>query len=92
MFRRKLAPGTGIVLEPCSSIHMMFMLTPIDAVFYDREGRVTRVAHRLRPWVGMASGGRGARGVVELAPGGAGSVRPGDMLLFERGSPPAGGA
>jgi uncharacterized membrane protein (UPF0127 family) len=86
MFRRHLDPASGILLEPCSSIHMLFMLMPIDAVFYDRDGRVTRVARRLRPWVGMASGGRGTRGVIELASGAADGVQPGDLLQFDRGA------
>src|SRR5690606_9498620 len=41
MLRRRLEPGGGLIIEPCSSIHMMWMRFPIDAVFYDREHRVT---------------------------------------------------
>ena len=84
MLRRRPRPGTGLLIEPCSSIHMMFMLTPIDAVFYDRDHRVTRVKRNVWPWVGMAWGGRGALGVIELAPGSAGGVAPGTQLVFER--------
>ena len=83
MFRSQLESGAGIDIRPCSSIHMMFMRFPIDAVFYDREGRVTRVARRLRPWVGLAFGGRGARGVVELPAHAADGVQVGDVLEFD---------
>ena len=84
MMRRHISAGEALVIEPCSSIHMMFMRFPIDAVFYDRAGRVTKVARGVRPWIGMAMGGRGARGVIELPVGGAGATQPGDQLEFVR--------
>ena len=31
MLRKRLNPGEALVIEPCSSIHMMFMLFAIDA-------------------------------------------------------------
>ncbi|MCC7089189.1 MAG: hypothetical protein C3F10_12660 [Dehalococcoidia bacterium] len=83
MLRPALEPGCGLDIRPCGSIHMMFMRFSIDAVFYDREGRVTRVAHRLRPWIGLAFGGRGARGVVELPADAADGVQVGDVLEFD---------
>jgi len=92
MFRRQLEPGTGIDIRPCSSIHMMFMRFPIDAVFYDRSYRVTRVARSVRPWLGIAFGGRGAWGVIELGVGAANPVKAGDVLVFApvfEGSAPA---
>jgi len=82
MFRARLEPGAALDIRPCGSIHMMFMRFPIDAVFYDRHYRVTRVARGLRPWLGLAFGGRGARGVVELPTGSAAGVQPGDLLDF----------
>lgn len=82
MFRRRLEPGEGIDIRPCSSIHMMFMRFPIDAVFYDRDYRVTRVARSVRPWLGIAFGGRGAWGVIELGSGQANPVMAGDVLVF----------
>jgi hypothetical protein len=84
MLRRSLAEGQGLVLEPGGSIHMMFMRFAIDAVFYDREGKVTKVARNLRPWIGLAFGGRGSRGVVELPAGAARDVVTGQTLVFER--------
>jgi uncharacterized membrane protein (UPF0127 family) len=83
MLRGSLAEGQGLVIEPCSSIHMMFMRFAIDAVFYDREGRITKVAGNLRPWLGLAFGGRGSRGVVELPAGAARDVAKGQTLVFE---------
>ena len=31
--RRSLAPGDGIVISPCSSVHMFFMLLSLDVVY-----------------------------------------------------------
>ena len=75
MLTRTLPEGTGLNIMPCNSIHMMFMRFPIDAVFYNQERTVTRVARNLRPWVGLAFGGRGAKGVIELPAGSAAAVQ-----------------
>lgn len=77
-----LAEGEALRIEPCGSIHMMFMRFAIDAVFYDESGRVTKVARNVRPWTGMALGGRGAKGVIELPRGAAEGVEPGHELAF----------
>jgi len=82
MLRGGLAEGEGLDIRPCGSIHMMFMRFAIDAVFYDREGRVTKVARGVRPWVGLAFGGRGAKGVIELPRGAANFVEAGHQLEF----------
>src|SRR5207253_3120640 len=65
--RRGLAPGEGLLLRPCSSIHTMFMRFAVDVVFLDRELRVVHVVPNLRPWRLAAS--KGARSVLELAAG-----------------------
>jgi hypothetical protein len=83
MGRRALADGEGLVIKPCKSIHMMFMRFPIDAVFFNKEGTVTSVSTSVRPWIGMAWGGRGAVGVIELPAGAAADVAVGDSLEFE---------
>ena len=36
---------------------MMFMLFAIDAVFYDRGGRITKMARNVRPWIGLGRQG-----------------------------------
>jgi uncharacterized membrane protein (UPF0127 family) len=82
MLRRKLEPGQGLLIEPCASIHMLFMRFPIDAVFLDSEGRVVKIAAGVRPWLGIASA-RGARAVVELPAGAATRLQPGDVVRKE---------
>jgi hypothetical protein len=83
MGRRRLVDGSGLIIRPCKSIHMMFMRFPIDVVFFDKEGRVTSVSQRVRPWIGMAWGGKGASAVIELPVGAAADVEVGDRLEFE---------
>ena len=81
--RRSLPPGEGILLRPASSIHTAFMRFAIDAVFLDRELRVTRVVERVAPWRMAAA--RGSRSVLELPAGEADrrSLQPGDLLRWE---------
>jgi uncharacterized protein len=93
MFRAGLAPGEGMWIAPCSSIHTFFMRFPIDAVFLDRQHRVARVYPGLRPWR-MIPWVRRAYGVVELPAGTIAAVPlvPGDPLWISPStiSPPGG--
>lgn len=64
----------GLLLPDTSSIHMLFMRTPIDCLFLakpDADGgqRVVSLRRRLRPWRGVVWYVRHARDVIELAPG-----------------------
>lgn len=65
-----LAPGDGLWIERSPSIHMFFMRYPIDAVFVDGNGRVTKVVHDLKPWR-VVWWARGARDCLELPAGAA---------------------
>lgn len=82
MGRRGLAEGHGLLLEPASSIHTFFMRFPIDLVFIDREGVVTKVAHGVRPFRMVM--GRRSRSVLELSAGAAAKadVEAGDVLAI----------
>lgn len=82
MLRSPLAPGEGLIIRPCSSIHMMFMRFSIDAIFFDKDLVVTKVGRNVRPWIGLAFGGRGAKGVIELPSGASQDTQPGDQLQF----------
>jgi uncharacterized protein len=68
MFTDALPDGEGLVIEPCSSIHMFFMRFPLDVLFLDREGQVLFMYNGIKPWrVGRHV--RGARTTVELPEG-----------------------
>ena len=65
--RSELPAGEGILLRPCSSVHMMFMRFPIDVVFCDGDLRVLSVVPALGPW--RFAGKRGAKVAIELSAG-----------------------
>jgi uncharacterized protein len=82
--RDHLAPGDGLILDPCRLIHTCFMRFAIDVVFFDRRQRVTRVARDVRPFR-FAWGGWSARVTLELPAGTLGRipVAPGAQLRLE---------
>jgi uncharacterized membrane protein (UPF0127 family) len=95
MFRRGLAPGAGLWLEPCDSIHMMFLPFSIDVAFVRRAGpssleapgllgEVVAVRERVRAWIGLAWCS-GATGALELEAGAAArlGLAAGDPLVLE---------
>lgn len=77
--RRQLGDDEGLLLVRCRAVHTALMRFPVEAVFLSGDGEVLRV-ERLAPW--RAASHRGARSVLELAPGGCAraGVRVGDML------------
>jgi uncharacterized membrane protein (UPF0127 family) len=64
----EVRPGEGLLIERTSSIHMFFMRYPIDVVFIDKSGRVTKLVHRLKPWR-IVPWAWGARDCLELRAG-----------------------
>ncbi|MDB5074310.1 MAG: hypothetical protein JWO42_489 [Chloroflexi bacterium] len=50
MFRKILPEGNGLVLMPEGQIHMFFMRFPLDIVHADKEGKVLRILHGIKPW------------------------------------------
>jgi uncharacterized membrane protein (UPF0127 family) len=81
--RSGLEPGTGMLIDAAPSVHMFFMRFPIDVVFLDRDWKVVRVVHGLRPW--RVAGARRAVAALELPAGAAAQVgiEEGDMLSLE---------
>ena len=57
MLRKRsfLPMGTGLLLAPCSSIHMMFMRFAIDVVYIDKEYHVLKCVKNVRPWLGLSA-------------------------------------
>jgi uncharacterized membrane protein (UPF0127 family) len=76
--------GEGLLIERSPSIHMFFMRYPIDAVFIDGEGRVTKVVEQLRPWR-VVWWAPGARDCLELPVGSVqrSQTQVGDSLDFD---------
>ena len=54
MFHKILPPATGLLLEPCNSVHMCFMRFAIDVVYLDKEFNIIKIVKNLRPWVDLS--------------------------------------
>lgn len=74
---RRLEPGRGLWITPCSSIHTMGMGYAIDVAFLDAEDRLLEMRH-VRPWTFARVGG--ARSVIEAVPGSFDGLSPGVRL------------
>ncbi|MGM9539682.1 DUF192 domain-containing protein [Anaerovibrio sp.] len=62
--------GTGLLIAPCTSIHMMFMRFAIDVVYVSEQYEVIKCVKNVLPWIGIsASFDRKAWGVLELPRG-----------------------
>lgn len=81
--RAGLREGDGIMIRPCSSVHMFFMRFPIDVLYLDRDNRVAKCVTNLRPFR-VSVGGRGAHSAVELPVGTIerSGTRPGDLIAI----------
>lgn len=81
--RSGLEPGDGMLIDAAPSVHMFFMRFPIDVVFLDRDWKVVRVVHGLRPW--RVAGARRAVAALELPAGSAAEagIEEGDVLFLE---------
>ncbi|MGA2220107.1 MAG: DUF192 domain-containing protein, partial [Terracidiphilus sp.] len=48
--RKGLAPGEGLWIVPCESVHTIGMQFPIDLVYIDRKKRVKKIRSAVPPW------------------------------------------
>jgi len=84
--RNGLAPGEGLWIVPCESVHTFFMRFPIDLVYLDRNNKVRKVRSAVGPW--RLSACFSAHSILELP---AGTIRAtktqrGDLLEFSPAS------
>jgi len=78
--RAGLAPGEGLWITPCESVHSFFMKFTIDVLYLDRKHRVKKIRPEMRPW--RMSACLTAHSVLELPAGTIASsgTRRGDQL------------
>lgn len=50
MFRASIDKDEALIFRNVNSIHMLFMRFPIDVVYIDKDSRVIKIKHSLRPW------------------------------------------
>lgn len=83
---RKRFPGNcdAMLFEKCNSIHCFFMFMEIDVLFTDKEYKVIKCVHALKPWR-LAFGGRKSCHCIELPAHtlAQSSTEPGDQLLLD---------
>jgi uncharacterized membrane protein (UPF0127 family) len=79
----RLQAGEGLLLPGATTIDTTFMGYPIDLVFLDGGGRVTRIVADMRPWR-MVLSGSGGHDCLELPAGAAAAsqTQVGDVLEF----------
>jgi uncharacterized membrane protein (UPF0127 family) len=79
----RLAPGEGLWIVPCESVHTFFMKFPIDLVYLGKDRKVCKVRHRVKPW--RMSACLRAHSILELPAGAAQDTgtQPGDELRVE---------
>jgi uncharacterized protein len=66
--RKGLEVGTGLLLDPCNSVHMVFMRFPIDVIYLDKQGAVVKAVPNLKPYR-FSAGGRRAKRTLEVPTG-----------------------
>ena len=54
MGRKNLPQGHGLLISPCSSIHMLFMRFSIDAVYINKDFEIQKIVPHLKPWIGFS--------------------------------------
>lgn len=80
--REELAPGSGLWIYPCESVHTFAMRFAIDLVYLDRKCVVKKARPRVPP--GRISACLSARSVLELPAGTieATGTMPGDRIAI----------
>ncbi|MGH7610674.1 MAG: DUF192 domain-containing protein [Candidatus Dormibacteria bacterium] len=85
MGRSHLHDEEGLWLLPCRGVQTMFMRTPLDVAYLDRQQRVVRSFRELPPWRGHWVIAK-AHSALELAPGTLRqhNVEEGQQLILEK--------
>lgn len=65
---KDLPQGSGLLIEPCNSIHCMFMSIPIDVIYVDKDDTVVALDPEMQPWR-FGKIHRTSRYVIELPAG-----------------------
>jgi hypothetical protein len=82
--RDGLDEGHGLLFRGAGSLHTLFMRFPIDIIYTDKQGKVVKTAHAVKPFKLVAAPLR-CDCAIELPAGviAASDTRVGDYLKFE---------
>lgn len=50
MFKKEMKNMDALILEPCNSIHNMFVRFPLDVIFLSRSNKVVKIIRNFKPW------------------------------------------
>lgn len=84
MGKTGLPSGSGLLIEPCNSIHTFFMRFAIDVAYLARDAggyKVLAIRRGMVPWR-VDFPVFGARAVLELPVGSAETLNEGDLLCL----------
>ncbi|MCQ6962543.1 DUF192 domain-containing protein [Methanolobus chelungpuianus] len=87
MFRKNIPEDHALIFvmdrSRKVSLHMLFVIFPIDAIFLDEDKRIVKISG-LRPWTGLCSSGTKVKYIIETAKGTAkkAGLKVGDTLTF----------
>ncbi|MEW5926420.1 MAG: DUF192 domain-containing protein [Gemmatimonadota bacterium] len=87
--RPRIEEGQGMLLTPCTAVHMRGMRYPLDVAILARDGRVVAVYPSLPPGGRTAWRHPGGHAALELPAGTLGSTgtAPGDVLAWSPSNP-----
>lgn len=94
MLSKPLPPGHGLLITRCPNVHSLFMRYPIDVIYLDQGGLVTRCTAGLKPWRASSGqsrlAGHATAHTLELPAGSIGclGIKPGDRLQHPAIIPP----
>ena len=81
MFKKHIGNDEGLFIPKCNCVHTLFMKTPIDIVYLDKNMKVYDVEHSVNPWRFCMPKFKAAH-VLELAVGNAEQlcIKEGELL------------
>jgi hypothetical protein len=90
--RKSLAPGEGLWIIPCESVHTFFMQFPIDLVYLDRKRAIKKLKNAVPAW--RLSACLSAHSILELPAGTilGSQTQLGDVLEFSPNESPSSGS
>lgn len=50
MFAQSIPDSYGLLIKPCSQIHMMNMKFPLDIIYLSDDGTVVNIDEDIQPW------------------------------------------
>ncbi len=50
MFKKEMNGFSGLLIDPCKSIHTFFMKYPIDVIFLSNKWEIVKINRNMKPW------------------------------------------